>query len=143
MPNPNIAEAGKATRFKKGNVPISPGRPKKTLMSEAYGKHLGDRLPEEVRIKLGLPKAATWADAIAVGQIRSAVKGKTDAAREIADRTEGRAVHKLALTDPKGGAFSRIEIITAARKRVARLREERWAASQPTPAPESDQEGQP
>jgi hypothetical protein len=59
MGNPNIAEAGRATQFRKGNVPISPGRPKKTPMSEAYVKHLGERLPEEVRTKLGLPKAAT------------------------------------------------------------------------------------
>jgi len=142
MPNPNIAEAGKATRFKKGNVPISPGRPKKTPMSEAYVKHLGDRLPEEVRARLGLPKAATWADAIAVGQIRSAVKGKTDAAREIADRTEGKAVNKLALTDPKGRGLSLTEIVMEARERAARLRAERLAAPLAPPLG-PDQEGKP
>jgi len=91
MPNPNIAEAGKTTRFKKGNVPISPGRPKKSSVSEAYARLVDKRLPDDIRLKLGLPKRATWADALALGQIRSAVKGKTEAAREIADRLEGKA----------------------------------------------------
>jgi hypothetical protein len=91
MPNPNIAEAGRATRFKKGNVPISPGRPKKSSISEAYARIIDERLPDDIRLKLGLPKRATWADALALGQIRSAVKSKTDAAKEIGDRLEGKA----------------------------------------------------
>lgn len=34
---------------------------------------------------------ATYRDIVAMGQARAAIKGKTDAAREIADRLEGRA----------------------------------------------------
>jgi hypothetical protein len=103
MPNPKIAEAGRATRFKKGNVPVSPGRPKRTAVTDAYAKHIGKPLPDDIRRKLGLPKSATWADAMAVGQIRSAVRGKTDAAREIVDRLEGRARQAVEVSGADGG----------------------------------------
>jgi hypothetical protein len=33
----------------------------------------------------------TYGDALALNQFRAAIKGKTEAAREIADRLEGRA----------------------------------------------------
>jgi hypothetical protein len=103
MPNPNIAEAGKATRFKKGNVPISPGRPRKTAVSDAYARHVGKALPDDVRVKLGLPKGATWADAMAVGQIRSAVKGRTEAAREVREGIEGKAPTRHGLVGADDG----------------------------------------
>jgi hypothetical protein len=90
MPNPKIAEAGRATRFKKGNVPISPGRPKKGRFREYYEELIDKRLPEDLRIGLKLEKGATYGEAIALGQARAAIKGKTDAAREIADRLEGK-----------------------------------------------------
>ena len=51
-----------------------------------------------------LPEGATWADAVAVGQIRSAAKGNTQAAKEIADRLEGKVAQQVELenTEDKG-----------------------------------------
>jgi hypothetical protein len=85
-------------QWKKGGPSPNPGgRPRKAPISEAYAQHVGKPLPDDIRSKLRLPKGATWADAIALGQLRSAVKGSTPAAREIADRIEGR------VTQPIGG----------------------------------------
>ncbi len=88
-------------KWKPGQSGNPGGRPKKTSISDAYAKHVGKSVPEDVRLKLRLPKGSTWADAMAVGQIRSAVKGKTDAAREIADRVEGKTAQ--AVTGEGGG----------------------------------------
>jgi hypothetical protein len=43
----------------------------------------------------GDPKGRTYAELIAEGQYTAASKGKTDAAREIADRLEGKAVQPI------------------------------------------------
>jgi hypothetical protein len=87
-----------ANKWKKGEPSPNPnGRPKKCPISEAYAHHVVGRLPDDIRSRLRLPKGATWADAIALGQIRSALKGNSVAAKEIADRVEGR------VTQPVGG----------------------------------------
>lgn len=78
-------------QWKKGQPSPNPGgRPKKAPISDAYARHVGTKLPDDIRSKLKLPQGATWADAIALGQIRSALKGNSVAAKEIADRIEGR-----------------------------------------------------
>jgi hypothetical protein len=43
----------------------------------------------------GDPKGRTYAQVAAEGQCKAAIKGKTDAAREIADRLEGEAVQPV------------------------------------------------
>lgn len=48
-------------------------------------------LPEDLRIGLKLKEGATYGEAIVLGQARAAIKVKTDAAREIADRFDGKA----------------------------------------------------
>jgi hypothetical protein len=63
-------------------------------------------LPDDLRRKLGLHKDATWADAMALGQLRSAVKGNTVAAKEIADRIEGRVTQPIS-----GEAGGPVEVI--------------------------------
>jgi hypothetical protein len=78
-------------KWKPGQSGNPGGRPRKTSVSDAYARHIDSPLPDTIRLKLRLRKGATWADAMALGQLHSAVKGKTDAAREIADRLEGRA----------------------------------------------------
>lgn len=88
-------------KWKPGQSGNPGGRPKKTSISDAYAKLVDRRLPDEICRKLGLSKRATWADALALGQMRSAVKGKTDAAREIADRVEGKTAQ--AVTGEDGG----------------------------------------
>jgi hypothetical protein len=88
----------KPYRWQKGQPSPNPGgRPKKAPISDAYTHHVGMPLPDDIRSKLRLPKGATWADAMALGQLRSAVRGNTVAAKEIADRIEGR------VTLPIGG----------------------------------------
>ena len=67
------------------------GRPKKGLLTEYYQALVAQPLPEDLRIGLKLGQGATYGEAIALGQARAAIKGKTDAAREIADRLEGKA----------------------------------------------------
>jgi hypothetical protein len=90
----------KPYRWKKGQPSPNPGgRPKKAPISDAYTHHVGMPLPDDIRSKLRLPKGATWADAMALGQLRSAVKGNTVAAKEIADRIEGRVTQPISGED--------------------------------------------
>ena len=55
---------------------------------EAYTKLAHKKVP-------GDPKGRTYAELIAEGQYTAAGKGKTEAAREIADRLEGKAVQPI------------------------------------------------
>src|SRR5580698_1544608 len=67
------------------------GRPRKGLLTNCYKAVIEQPLPEDLRMGLKLPEGATYGEAIALGQARAAIKGKTDAAREIGDRLEGKA----------------------------------------------------
>jgi hypothetical protein len=51
-------------------------------------------LPDEIRMALSLPAGATHGDAIALAQARQAIKGKTEAAREIREAIEGKAMQR-------------------------------------------------
>ena len=113
--NPNIAEAGRKTRFKKGQPSANPGGRPRKLVTEAYEKVVKKVLPEDLRLALNLPKGATHGDAIALGQARAAIKGKTDAAREIADRLEGKVTDSVELS----GAVS-VEVVI---RHIGRRRE--------------------
>jgi hypothetical protein len=57
MSDPNIAEAGKATRFQKGKVPISPGRPKKPPISGRYATVAELPAPDNLLAALKLSEA--------------------------------------------------------------------------------------
>ena len=74
MPNPKIAEAGRATQFKPGN-PGGPGRPKKTPLTDALRRILD---------------VQSNADALAMALFRKAKKGSYQEFKEIADRVEGK-----------------------------------------------------
>jgi hypothetical protein len=63
------------------------GRPRKPI-TEAYADMADQKFP-------GDPKGRTYAQLAAEGQFNAAIKGKTDAAREIADRLEGKAVQPI------------------------------------------------
>jgi hypothetical protein len=90
-------------RWKKGGPSPNPGgRPKKAPVTAAYTELIREPLPDDIRAKLKLPRGATWAHALALGQLRSAVKGNTPAAKEIADRIEGRTPQAMELETPKG-----------------------------------------
>lgn len=110
--NPGIAEAGKRTRFKKGQPSPNPGgRPKYKLISEAHRAVL-----EHDDLKSFVPQSN--AEAIALSIAREAIEGKNkvNAASEITDRLEGKPRQsyevKMSITDELA---DRIE---KARKRV-------------------------
>jgi hypothetical protein len=69
-------------RFKKGETGNPSGRPKLTRLTEALREQLAETLPDAPE--------RTIAEAIARALIREAVGGNVQAAREIADRTEGK-----------------------------------------------------
>jgi hypothetical protein len=121
----------KPYRWKKGQPSPNPGgRPKKAPISEAYAHHVGDPLPDDIRSKLRLPKGATWADAIALGQLRAAVKGNTVAAKEIADRVEGRVPLPMEVETPEGREV-RIEVVYLGdREELTNGSDEKQAVSQ-------------
>jgi hypothetical protein len=70
------------------------GRPKTKPISDRYAELVESALPDEVRIALGLPKGATYGEAIALGQARQAIKGKSEAAREIREAIEGKTAQR-------------------------------------------------
>lgn len=90
--NPNIAEDGKAHRRKKGQSGNPSGRPKSRTLSDAYKYKLEEPVPND-------PEGRTWAELIAEAQVRDAVRGNVQAAREIADRTEGRPRQAIEFED--------------------------------------------
>ena len=90
--NPNIAEDGKFHRWKKGQSGNPSGRPKCKTLSNAYRNKLEEVVPND-------PEGRTWAELIAEAQVRDAVRGSVQAAREIADRTEGRARQSIEFED--------------------------------------------
>ncbi len=69
-------------RFPKGQSGNPSGRPKLTRLTEALREQLAETLPDAPE--------RTVAEAIARTLIREAISGNVQAAREIADRTEGK-----------------------------------------------------
>ena len=68
------------------------GRPKKKPITDRYLRIVETELPDEIRAAIGLPRGATFGDAIALAQARQAIKGETNAAREIREAIEGRGI---------------------------------------------------
>ncbi len=76
------------------------GRPKKSPISDRYAAVAELPCPEYLLGALKLteaekPAIKTYGDALVLSQFRAGIKGKTDAAREIADRLEGRAAQRV------------------------------------------------
>jgi hypothetical protein len=94
--NPNIAEAGKRHRFKKGQSGNVSGRPKYKCLSDAYRFQLEQPVP-------GDPEGRTWGQLLAEAMVRAAVKGNVHAAREVAERTEGKAPQHFELVERNRG----------------------------------------
>jgi hypothetical protein len=92
-----IPEGAKQYQFKKGTSGNPGGRPRRRVLSEAYAAQLELEVPKEVRVAMKLKEGATWADAIAVGLTRRAVRGGHEAARELREAVEGKAVQRLSI----------------------------------------------
>ena len=83
------------TRFKPGQSGNISGRPRGAArLSTAYREILDQPFPDD-------PEGRTWAQVIAVKLARAAVNGDVQAARELADRVEGKAASTLEI----GGAL--------------------------------------
>jgi hypothetical protein len=70
------------------------GRPRKRPISDRYAEMVETVLPDDLRNAVGLPKGATYGDAIALSQARQAIKGKPEAAREIREAIEGKTTQR-------------------------------------------------
>jgi hypothetical protein len=66
------------------------GRPKTKLITEAYRALLDKPFP-------GDPQGRTGAELIALAMLKEAIKGKVNAASELADRIEGKAAQSVTL----------------------------------------------
>jgi hypothetical protein len=91
--------AGAATRFAPGQSGNAGGRPRRTPFADAYRK-LADLAVSQLQIT----HQDTTAEATVKSIYRQAIKeGSVRAAREIADRVDGRV--PLPLSTPEGGEF--------------------------------------
>lgn len=103
--NPNSLrnlEKGRVTRFRPGTSGNPGGRPRIKPVTEASERTVLLPVPEEDRKKLGLPKGATWADAVAHGQIRAAAKGSAPSATYVRETVEGKMPQTVTLDDEEG-----------------------------------------
>lgn len=100
------------------------GRPTKRPITERYQAVAEQLLPEDVRDALRLPKGASYGDAIALAQFRAAIKGKTEAAREIREAIEGKSTQRFEATGANGEpiAMSVEEINEKLKEFTARVR---------------------
>lgn len=73
------------------------GRPKKKPIADRYHRIVETELPDDIRRALDLPRGATFGDAVALAQVRQAIKGETAAAKEIREAIEGRSITGVAL----------------------------------------------
>jgi hypothetical protein len=68
------------------------GRPKKKPITDRYHRIVETELPDDIRRDLGLPRGATFGDAIALARARQAIKGETAAAKEMREAIKGRSM---------------------------------------------------
>jgi hypothetical protein len=99
--------------WKKGDPSPNPGgRPRKMPYTDAYRDRADEPIPEEVRIATNymivngvkksvelLKPGATWAEFVALWLHQKAAAGDAPAAKEIADRCEGKSIQRLEIDD--------------------------------------------
>jgi hypothetical protein len=81
---------GNPYAFKPGQSGNPAGRPKSRTLSEAYRALLSQPLPDD--------PTRTLADVVAAAMVQNAIAGDVAAAKELADRTEGKARQSIALS---------------------------------------------
>jgi Family of unknown function (DUF5681) len=85
----------KPFRFQPGKSGNPSGQRKHKPISDRYEHFAEAKLPEDVRLLLKLAPGSTYADAAALQQFRSAIKGDTSAIREIREAIEGKAISTI------------------------------------------------
>jgi len=99
--NPDIVQAGKATRFAPGRSGNPSGRPSTRVLTEELRKGLASAIPAELASELRLASDSTFAEAIAARLIRLAAAGQIAAIREVYERTEGKPPKEVVSDDEK------------------------------------------
>lgn len=97
---PSPADRIKPWQFKPGQSGNPDGRPKK--VTSEYEKMLETQITEKMATAYKLPETCvgqTFREAIAFGQGAAGARGATEAAREIADRVEGKVETGLRIRD--------------------------------------------
>lgn len=92
-----------AHRFKPGQSGNPGGRPKTASLSKAYRNVLDSSLPNDADRR-------TYAEAIAQTLVTRAMKGDVSAAKELADRTEGRARQSVSIETPLQRVFEQMTV---------------------------------
>jgi hypothetical protein len=75
------------------------GKPKRKPLSDAYSALLGQTVPPEMARQLRISEASTYAEVVAMALLKEAVKGKVNAAAELADRVEGKITQPISGPD--------------------------------------------
>lgn len=93
---------GAKTRFLPGHNKPGPGRPRKTLMTDALRQRLAMKFPARYAKAMGMPKGLTWAEAVAYTALYDLVKAPAAVKFEgYAARAEGPLVQPI--SGPDGG----------------------------------------
>ena len=87
--------AGLRPPWKPGQSGNPGGRPKRKVLTDAYTALLDQNIPPDLARKLQISESSTYAEVIAMALVREAVKGKVNAAAELADRAEGRVMERV------------------------------------------------
>ena len=95
--------AGLRPPWKPGESGNMSGRPKRKPLTDAYAALLDKPIPSDMARQLKLDESTTYAQVIAMSLVREAVKGKVQAAAEVADRVEGKITQPI--SGPEGGAI--------------------------------------
>jgi hypothetical protein len=90
---------------KPGEVPNPSGKNRRPPFSDRYYAIAEEVVPEKLRKEFNkeagaelLKPGATWGDADVYGEFLQTAKGNLNAAREVADRVEGKAPQRLKIT---------------------------------------------
>jgi hypothetical protein len=95
--------AGLRPPWKPGESGNPGGRPRRKPLTDAYAALLDKPIPPDMARQLKLDESTTYAQVIAMSLVREAVKGKVQAAAEVADRVEGKITQPI--SGPEGGAI--------------------------------------
>jgi len=135
----NLADHLKEYRWKKGQSGNLSGRPKRLPISDGYRHRAEETLPEHIRkwvVKQApqlvevLTKGSTWGDLVVIAQFMQAMKGKTEAAREIREAIEGKSLQRVHDEGPDSGPNEvTAENIEDVKKRILELQERIFARS--------------
>jgi hypothetical protein len=106
---PKLTPEMEARKWKPGESGNMSGRPKRKPLTDAYAALLDKPIPSDMARQLKLDESTTYAQVIAMSLVREAVKGKVQAAAEVADRVEGKITQPISGAD--GGAIQIVSTI--------------------------------